>query len=524
MAKKTPTSFIPYQNHHIIPAYAMTSSFSEQKAGLSIISDKYENYLNNLISGREIPNQKAIGRAMGVLQSLVAQEKAAELAFLADLEILGIDVEGNTEATWRNLIESFNLIFSTEAVFSRNISLLKQTEATEGKQLHQDITRFFQETYLPKAIAEFTPIKSIEDITDKLLLKIMRRAVELMLQGEGDSKASKAKIEAYKEIWGALQKLTYRNDLFKNLLSLFNLKDFLTNNLDLVNNTTDYSKFHISATQQNSAGLVYEEMEAAVLKRFAKMGKITNSSGMFQMNIEVIQTGATKQKTDNMIVMSEGKIDVSSMTKGSQRKDDSIRLRSIERIDELLKKIGNKKANLVFISDKNYILGANTRHSQYGGFGAETPTLNSLSNYGAQFHIPNITGMIEYLASAGEGMIVNDIESCMRVIETCIANFLFDDLQIEGPPDMNVNRVHLLSLSGVYIPASVYLEAAYRGLRGIGNLSADEVVNATFEPTYSDPGKGTKEAWDAFVQKRKKEHIHIVFMGGYTKFINDLFS
>lgn len=522
MSNKTPTSFIPYQNHSIIPGYAMTSSFASAYRNLPKISKKYENYLSGLISGNAVPNQKALGHAIGMLQSLVAQERAAELNFLAEMGAMGVTMS-NTEDSWRDLIQSFNLIFSTEAVFDRNITKLKHLASSGGKYL--DITRFLQTTYLPNAISEFLPIKSIDDINDKLLLKIMRRAVELMFNATDKYNSNSEEIQAYKEMWAALQKLTYRNDLFKNLASLFQLDEYLTNNFNQLNSALKPSEYpNITATEKNSAGYVYEELEAAVLGQFAKMGKITTSSNMFQMTTEVIKTGSTKQKTDNMIVMAEGKIDTSPMTKGKQTKDGSIRLKSLERIEQLLENIGKKKAQIVFMSDKNYILGSGSYHSKHGGFTAEDPTLSSLAGYGAQFHIPNVTGMIEYLASAGSGMIVNDIESCMKVIETCIGNFLFDDLQIEGPPDMNVNRVHLLSLSGVYMPASVYLEATLRGFQGIGNLSSDELVQATFDPAYKEPGNSTESEWEAFVNSRKKEHIHISFMAGYTKFMDSLFS
>lgn len=523
MAKQTPTSFIPYQNHSIIKGYAVTSSFSDANVNLNKISDKYENYLNGLIAGKAVPNQHALAKAMGTLQALVAQERNAELAFLAEMGVMGIAMS-NTEDSWRDLIESFNLIFSTEAVFERNIAILKQVEAT-GKQ-SRDITGYLQTTYLPQAISEFTPIKSIEDITDKLLLKIMRRAVELMFQGEGEREDSKQKIEAYKEIWQALQKLTYRNDLFKNLLSIFNLRDFLVNNLDLVNQAESYSEYKnkISATQRNPAGTIYEYIETAILTQFSKMGKITSKSDMFELTTQVVHTGATLQKADNIIVMAEGKIDTSPLIKGKQKKDSSVRLRSLERMEQLLEKIGEKKAQIVMMSDKNYILGQGSYHDKHKGFGAESPTLSRLATYGAQFHIPNVTGMIEYLASAGDNMIVNDIESCMRIIEICIGNFLFDDLQIQTPASTGVNRVHLLSLSGTYMPASVYLEATLQGLQGIGNLSIDELVDASFDPPYKDPGKGSKEAWDAYVASRKEEEIHITFMAGYTKFMDMLFK
>lgn len=524
MANKKTTSFIPYQDHSIIKGYALTSSFSDANVNLDKISDKYENYLNGLIKGREVPNQHALSKAMGTLQKLVDQERNAELSFLSELGVLGITMN-NTEAAWKDLIQSFNLIFSTEEVFERNITKLKQLEASGGKRRYRDITQFLRSTYLPKAIQEFTPIKSIDDVDDKLVLKIMRRAVELMFQATDKDIGGKEEIQAYKEMWEALQKLTYRNVLFKNLASLFKLDEYLTGNLDELNSIKEYSNYpDITATQQNPAGYVYEQIEAAAVGQLLKMGSTSTSSGMFSLTTQVVQTGSTFQKADNVVVLAEGHIDTRPMISGNQRKDNSIRLRSVERIENLLEKIGEKKAQIVFMTDKNYVLGNYTHHSKHKGFTAEDPSLSSLSTYGAQFHIPNVTGMIEYLANAGDSMIVNDIESCMRVIETCIGNFLFDDLQIQAPPSMNVNRVHLLSLSGVYMPASVYLEATLQGLLGIGNLDAEELVNASFNPSFKDPGKATKAAWDAFIENRKKEKIHISFMAGYSKFMDTLFK
>lgn len=529
MAKdKKNTSFIPYENHSIIRGYAVTEDFEDSNINLDKISNKYENYLSGLISGRAVVNQHALGKAMGTLQLLVAQERAAEISFLNEVGALAHTSLADTEDTWRALIRGFNKIFSTEAVFEKNIGILRRLNSGKSKNFkYRDITHLLQTSYLPKAIQEYLPtISKIEDINEALVLKIMKRAVELMfsskdkISNEDDAKA----IECYKEMFDALTQLSHDSAVFKNLSSLFNLNEYLNNNLDELRTINSYSKYpKFSTKQKNAAGYVYEELEAVVLGQFAKIGKITSSSGMMQLTTEVQATGKTQQKADTMFIMSEGQIDLSPMVNGQQKKDGSVRLRSIERMEQLLENIGEKKAQIVFMSDKNYLLGRGTYHSKHKGFTAEEPSLSSLDKYGAQFHIPNVKGMIEYLASAGDGMIVNDVESCMSVIEACIGNFLFDDLQIEAPTG-NTNRVHLLSLSGIYMPASVYLEATLRGLRGVGNLRDDELVEATFKPGSPNPGKATKSGWDAFVSKRKSEKIHISFMAGYTQFMSALFG
>ena len=104
------TSFIPYANHSIIEGYSMTSSFTGFP-GLDTIGGKYANYLNGLVSGGAVPNQHAIGKAMANLQGYVKRERAAELAFLAEVGgLLNISLS-DTTATWKNLIEAFNQIF-----------------------------------------------------------------------------------------------------------------------------------------------------------------------------------------------------------------------------------------------------------------------------------------------------------------------------------------------------------------------------------------------------------------------------
>lgn len=521
------TSFIPYANHNIIEGYSMTSSFTEHP-GLDIIGDKYANYLSRLVSGGAIPNQHAIGKAMANLQSYVSQERAAELAFLAEVGgLLGLQIADDPSG-WKLLIEAFNQVFNVEAVLERNIFKLKELQSKNNKGKVDDITRHLQDTYLPKAIHKVLPIKSLSQITNNFTYKIMQDAVQMMfaatdnLSTENDENKI---IQCYKEMWNALEGLSHKNSLFVNLTNLFDLQGYLTKNMKELNEANTYSaQPKITSKQSNSAGQVLEEIEAAVLGQMAKLGTIGVSSGDMKLNMKFSATGSTLQKADTFgIMMQEGIIDISGMTKGPKKKNDSYRLRSLERIENILEKIGSKKAQVIFISDKNYQIGNNSFHAKHGGFKAENPTLSSLSLYGAQFHIPNISGMIEYLASAGPGMIVEDIDMCLEVIKISIGNFLFDDLQITGPTNSGANRVHLLNLGGSYMPASVYLQATLQGLQGLNGLTADDMVQVQFEPN-GQAGSSTLAEWNRFHTERLKSHLSIHFLGGYTKFMNQIFN
>lgn len=528
MENKKITSFIPYQDHHIINGYSVASSFTE-KPGLNDIGEKYENYLNGLVDGKAVPNQHAIGKAMGNLQIYIAQERKAEIAFLNEVGgLLNVHIDNN-EATWKTLIESFNKVLGAEEILNRNVAQLKKLYSKNGKgKKSEDVTRHLRDTYLPKAIKEFLPIKSVNQLTDDFVYRIMKKAVELMftstdkISDEEDAES----VQCYKEIWDALNQLSHTADFFKNLANIFNLKDFLIENINKIDKNTSYKKYNIKATQKNNPGEILEIVEATALNQLAQTRQIGISSESIKMTMDFIATGNTKQKTDTFgMVMAEGSIDFSNiMTGGSEKKDNSYRLRSLERIETLLEKIGNKKAQLIFISDKNYLIGKGTRHSEHGGFTAETPTLSSLSNYGAKFHIPNINGMIEYLASAGPGMIVEDVDMCLEVIKICIGNFLFDDLQITGPKDSGANRVHMLNLGSTYLPASVFLEATLQGLLGIGNLSADEMVQVKFNPHDGEPGPSTLKGWNSYHKERLKSEIEVNFLAGYTKFMSTIFG
>lgn len=530
MNNKTKSSFIPYQNSAIIERYSMVSSFdSSGNEGLTKIKGKYENYLNSLVPGARTTNGSAISKAINNLQLIVNQEREAEINFLNEVgDLLKIKIADN-EVSWGELIKLFNLVFSTENIFKRNISKLRELEARGGKgQKYQDITHFFQSTYLPKAISEFMPIKSVKMINDKLVLRIMRRAVQLMFADKDrenrDTKESQEMIQCYKEIWEALQTLTYRNRLFKNLVNLFNLKEYLTNNLTKLNNTQSYNKYPSITTKSNIHGDVMEEIESVIMNQFEKVGKYSIKSNDIKLEGHFIHTGQTLQKADNISIWAEGRINTSELVKGKQTKDDSVRLRSLERMEELLKQIGSKKAQIVFVSDKNYQIGNNTFHSKMGGFAAETPSLSSLSSYGNQFQIPDIDNIVDYLASAGPGMIVESgVDTCLEVIKASIGTFLFDDLQITTPPNSGVNRVHLLNLSGIYMPASVYLEATLEGLNEVKGRNIDDFVKVKFMPSGSNPSGGGQEAWDAYHASRlTKSKIDIHFMGGFTKFISGL--
>ena len=516
------TSFIPYANHSIIKGYSMTSSFTGFP-GLDTIGEKYANYLSGLVSGGAIPNQHAISKAMANLQGYVSQERAAELAFLAEIGgLLGVQVSDDP-AGWRMLIEAFNQVFNVEAVLERNIAKLKEIQSKGNKGKMDDVTRFLRTTYLPKAIQEVLPIKSLSQITSDFTYKIMRNAVRMMFAAKDKTSTSgDEEIQCYREIWNALEGLSHKNSLFVNLSNLFDLQGYLTKNINELNKKEKMPE--IKTKQSNSAGQVLEEIEAAALGQMAKLGTIGVSSGDIKLNMKFSATGSTLQKADTFgIMMQEGMIDTSDMTDGPKMKDGSYRLRSLERIENILEKIGEKKAQVIFISDKNYQIGSGSFHSKHGGFKAESPTLSSLGTYGAQFHIPNVSGMVEYLASAGPGMIVEDIDMCLEVIRISIGNFLFDDLQITGPIGGGANRVHLLNLGGTYMPASVYLQATLQGFQGLNNLTPNDMVQVDFEPNGT-AGSSTLAEWNQFHTERLKSHINIHFLGGYTQFMNQIFS
>lgn len=523
-----PTSFIPYQGHQIIPGYAVTDEFDDDNLGLSKIGNKYQDYLSGLVSGNAIPNQHAIGKALGNLQGYVQQERAAEIAFLNEMgELLGIQLD-DTTTTWRLLIESFNKIFGTADVLKRNVTQLKSLYAQTSNKKSEDVTRHLRDTYLPQAIQSFMPIKSIRQITNKLMYQIMQKAVELMFSAKDVTDTdTKQEIQCYQEIWNALSQLSSSNALYRSLADQFNLKEYLINNLNTIKNTDKYTNYpDIKAVEQNSAGKVLETIEAAALSQLAQTKQIGIKSGDVTLLIDFMATGDTKQKADTFgMVMEQGTINAKNiMTGGKATKNNSYRLRSLERMEELLKQIGDKKAQLIFVSDKNYQIGNNTYHEQHGGFAAESPTLSTLINYGPKFHIPNITNMVEYLASAGPGMIVEDTDVCLEVIRISIGNFLFDDLQITGPSDSGANRVHLLNLGNTYMPASVFLEATLQGLEGVGNFNKDEMVQVDFEPSTTTAGSATTSNWDAFKTERLKSHINIHFLSGYTHFMSTIFK
>lgn len=523
-----PTSFIPYQNHQIIPGYAVTDEFDDKNSGLSKIGSKYQNYLSGLVSGNAVPNQHAIGKALGNLQGYVQQERMAEINFLNEMgEMLGIQLDDAT-TTWRLLIESFNKIFGTADVLKRNVAQLKNLYSQTSSKKSEDVTRHLQDTYLPKAIQSFMPIKNIKQITNKFVYQIMEKAVELMFSAEDKVDVnSKQEIQCYQEIWNALSQLGSSNVLYRNLADQFNLKEYLVNNLKEIKKIDKYENYpDIKAVEINPAGKVLETIEAAALNQLAQTKQIGIKSGDLTLLIDFFATGDTKQKADTFgMVMEQGTINTKKiMTGGKATKDNSYRLRSLERIEELLKQIGDKKAQLVFVSDKNYQIGSNTYHEQHGGFGAESPTLSTLINYGPKFHIPNIVNMVEYLASAGPGMIVEDTDVCLEVIRISIGNFLFDDLQITGPIDSGANRVHLLNLGNTYMPASVFLEATLQGLEGVGNFNKDEMVQVDFEPSTTTAGSAIESNWNSFKTERLKSHINIHFLSGYTHFMSEIFK
>jgi hypothetical protein len=121
-----------------------------------------------------------------------------------------------------------------------------------------------------------------------------------------------------------------------------------------------------------------------------------------------------------------------------------------------------------------------------------------------------------------------EVNSVERFLATTIGNFLFDDIVITESLNnnkSNVNRIHILNLNGIYIPLSVFLEAAYQAFINIED-DYTKYVKVKYHSKnieYSEQTDGlTSSDWDKLYNNvTTGSTVSFHFFGDFTSYISN---
>lgn len=475
------------------------------------------------------------------IETILNAAKKEEAAFIAKYKL---DIDPND---WGSLIKGFTVLFTSEDAFKRNAQLLSQVKENKSSIYHnftaylssyvqtaaRDIIGKNKDSLIHQDLNSILP-KLTDDIIE-LALKRMFKMTDLKLQNgyietnsKNQEKLEGQEIQAFKFLLDKIK--LFMNSPFKQLVieELGLTKEFIEETLRIkINNSIKGNKrqrlplLKSSIRNGNIRGSVQEHFE-----------KVLGSLAGEELNLRIgnnvmwvdIETGYRGAKTDvllhNLQTTAEGHIPDIEQLYSTAGDDNSKRINAMNNSEKFFNLLHQAEGEIIFISDKNYQIKSN-----FDGFSAQGDiTLENLKALLNKVHYPgDIDKLYGYLSNCGSNMLLGTgkASEVLNGVATYIGHFLFDDLTITG--DLGgVNRVHLLNLSGFYMPLSVYLGAVLNAAR-----SAEEDVSnyasAHFyghgEPPQAHGWSGSGD-FDTFRQTRLDEsRIEIKFMANIADFI-----
>ena len=417
-------------------------------------------------------------------------------------------------------ISIINALYNTKDQFQRNISKIQAIQGNKGGG-RIDITTEFSR-FLGQEINNFIETKGIQELSESDL----KGCLEIALKRLINYTDRKTGLQPYAELADAMNQLAFESGQSWILDELFSVYFGVPMRevQKQLSEETAAPKLSAEKTKKSvwgdyfwgsKKGNVMEAIEA-----------LTQDIIQKQFGGKTFRTGATGMKADN-IVTYKLEVDLDQFFKETEtEKDRSVRARSVELLEKMFDKIGSKGGYIVEISDKNYSL-TSSAFAENKGFAAQTKfKLANLEKLLDKMFVAreDINSLMFVLANTDEQLVGGaDAEDMCKFISTYIGYFLFDDLQIDDNSyGITTQAIHLFNLDGIYIPLSVFLNAALYAFENLPEKSAD-YVNVTFESkfNYKRQTDGLQEEdWTKLYQDRMNESsIDIHFFGDFINFI-----
>ena len=496
------------------------------------------------------------------LEAIRAAAEKEEAAFIAKYQL---DI-GN--GSWGEIIKAFTILFSSEAAFMRNLQLLKQvSDKNSNTNIYHHFTAYLS-SYVQTAARDIiwenktqllhnnltTLLPKLNDQIIEKALKDMFSMTDLVLKnGYIETNTGKQKqlegteIQAYKDLLSKIK--LFMTTPFKNFINdrLGLTEEFLQETLNVYS-----QRYHrndkkggslpllkSTITNGNLRGSAEELFEAVFASEVGKqLDGIAISNGFFKVDFKTFNTGVKGVKPDTTMYNLTAKGGVPNIQErmSTVGDDRSNRVNAINNAEQLFRDLKNAEGEIIFISDKNYQIKTN----DFDGFMAQgNIKLRNLEALLNKVHYPgDFQALVNYLANCGQNMLlgVGNTREILSGVATQIGHFLFDDLTItsaaNGLPS-GVTRVHLLNLSGFYVPLSIYMGGLLDSVRNaeaaMKSAAAGGFVNTVFVGkgnVHVSPGwpKGRGD-FNKFRDTRvDQSYLEIHFMRNFMSFMGKQFG
>lgn len=523
MAKNRTSAFVdsvsPKQNY-VFYEYLRTDSDNEILA-----NQVTTNYTNAFSSKPKTPDLSIVDK----LKEMAQNERDKEQNFIKYTFGVNISYDLDYKNT-KDFIDAFNSYMQLQNVYeARKMLLMHGFGDKESPQNLKDAYSYFSSYFatvwkkhhtkisnMIKKNIKANPTRDWQDVLSETITQELPNLVEetlLILENvQGDSKLNeneqKQEIAALREISKAINDLGKTsfgkmvisalglNSISKNLIDAFKQEGINNKNLDLKKMRNVVKKgvaYHEGKGVNITGGNMLELVEYASVKALAKGLK----SGK---NFEVIHTGSTGMKADNVMIVASGEIDMEQIEKilesnvGSQSREENIAM--IDKLQSVLEK-GKTSGYIVYSSDKNHFMVKKKDDKYIGETGFSGGSAQKLGLFA-----PILQRVLQ-----GENKADTLIQGIMQTIPGAIgsqdkgameerlaeyfAYFLFDDLDFIGKKSSGgstLTQIHLMNLDGLYVPLSVLLATYAQALN-------NEIKNAIVSPqsvakiTISTPSK-----------------------------------
>ena len=462
--KSAPSSYSKGQ----VPFYPLGKNFSKSfiylnNLQLNKTSPYFEvfNLANRELDATNITSKKNFQESLKALKILIEHEKKAEESFLTK-----IFLEKNKEIklnNWSDLIKAINFALGNKAIFERNVNVIKK-HTFKYVDVSKEISDYLYEQMLDERF--WYQIMEV-GMSEQDWLKIIKSSFESLYSEKYKDNVNR-NIEAYQEVFKLINELNEDSPFFKEMLKLIKETDLYDLLLD---SSFKNQSIQIKQAGQKS-GKILEHLEKIILSAF-----FSEKDGNL-----VINTGGTQMKPDTAVFQNISKngglipiADLETIVtdhflatpQNEGEKEQSVRLRNIQRTENLFTQLSGASGNLIFISDKNYdVLSSDYKFS---GFGAESPKFTNLRKIlekaGESDKV--LDNLIFLLINVGEKLIgENKPEVQQKIYDYLavkVAYFLFDDVVIDTKNFniSNLNIIHIFNLNNIYIPFSILLEGFY---------------------------------------------------------------
>ena len=550
--KKTGRDFFP---SHAPVWWSYTDDFDSNRPGFQKVGDIVKNKLNGekaAFHKNAWDNPEIIANIQAIYDAAVREEQA----FIAKYQ-LNI---GNGD--WGDLIRAFTIIFTSEAAFERNLQLLRQVKDPKvNTKIYHNFTATLS-SYVQSAAREVIWKKKnqlVKSQIDKILPQLTDEIIELALTNmfsmtdlqvkggyietnhEKQKNLEGTEIQAFRDLLNKIN--LFMSTPFKDAVikDLGLTSDFLKETLGILKRRKTYPStkkgdklplLKSSMTDGNVRGSIQEHFE----KIFgSEVGKQLDGMVVGQSNFMSLEIGVKGIKPDimihNLTATAEGKVPNPESLYTNIGEDSSKRVNAIDNAEKFFNNVKDCKGDIIFVSDKNYQITAN----DFGGYMAQgNIKLKNLEALLTKVHYPgDFKALLNYLSNSGKGMLLGagNTAGILSGVATQIGHFLFDDLTITGPiAGGGVNRVHLLNLSGFYVPLSVYMGAILAEAKKT-ERNMSRYVNTKFigkGELITPRGKGWPGGsgeFDRYRERREMDsYLEIHFMRGVADFITGNFK